>query len=196
VTSQPQQDRQTRREQILATAADLFAARGFHGVSVADLGAACGISGPALYKHFVSKDAVLAEMLVSISQELLAVGGERVASASSAPDAVGALVDWHVDFALRHRPLIVVQDRDWESLPREARERVRSLQRSYVDLWATQLQRVHEGLDLDQARAMAHAAFGLINSTPHSGLLPDVSMHDLLRQMALGALGVPDPGAG
>ncbi len=196
MTSQPQQDRQTRREQILATAADLFAARGFHGVSVADLGAACGISGPALYKHFVSKDAVLAEMLVSISQELLAVGRERVASASSARDAVGALVDWHVDFALRHRPLIVVQDRDWESLPREARERVRSLQRAYVDLWATQLQRVHAGLDLDQARAMAHAAFGLINSTPHSGLLPDVSMHDLLRQMALGALGVPDPGAG
>ena len=53
-----------RREQILATAAELFAARGFHGVSVADIGAACGISGPALYKHFASKDAVLAEMLV------------------------------------------------------------------------------------------------------------------------------------
>ena len=64
----------TRREQILATAADLFAARGFHGVSVVDLGAACGISGPALYKHFASKDAVLAEMLVSISQRLLEVG--------------------------------------------------------------------------------------------------------------------------
>ena len=67
----------TRREQILATAADLFAARGFHGVSVVDLGAACGISGPALYKHFASKDAVLAEMLVSISQRLLEVGRER-----------------------------------------------------------------------------------------------------------------------
>ena len=55
--------------QILATAAELFAARGFHGVSVADLGAACGISGPALYKHFPSKDAMLAEMLVSISED-------------------------------------------------------------------------------------------------------------------------------
>ena len=36
-----------RREQILDTAATLFAQRGFHGVSVADLGAACGITGPA-----------------------------------------------------------------------------------------------------------------------------------------------------
>ncbi|WP_372729773.1 TetR/AcrR family transcriptional regulator [Nocardioides sp.] len=185
----------TRREQILATAAELFASRGFHGVSVADLGAACGISGPALYKHFVSKDAVLAEMLVSISEELLNVGRERVASADGPAAGLAALVDWHVDFALRHRPLIVVQDRDWESLPAQAREQVRTLQRSYVDLWADQLQRLHADggveLDLDEARAMAHAAFGLINSTPHSGLLPDVSMHDLLHRMALRSLGVP-----
>ncbi|MEJ7775374.1 MAG: TetR/AcrR family transcriptional regulator [Nocardioidaceae bacterium] len=179
-----------RRDQILTTAAQLFAARGFHGVSVADLGAACGISGPALYKHFASKDAVLAEMLVSISRRLLEVGRERVSSAADAPAAVEALVRWHVTFALDHRALIVVQDRDWESLPAQAREQVRTLQREYVDLWATALQRVHAGLSVDAARATAHAAFGLINSTPHSGLLPDVSMQELLAEMAMGALGL------
>lgn len=182
-----------RRSQILATAAELFATRGFHGVSVADLGAACGISGPALYKHFSSKQAVLAEMLVSISEELLRVGGERVAEAAGPEAAVAALVDWHVDFALRHRPLIVVQDRDWESLPDDARERVRTLQREYVDLWAAQLLRVDRRLDLPTARAMAHAAFGLINSTPHSGLLPDARMQELLTRMALGALTARPP---
>lgn len=179
----------SRREQILATAADLFAARGFHGVSVADLGAACGISGPALYKHFASKDAVLAEMLVSISQRLLEVGRERSATDDPAA-AVRALVDWHVDFALRHRSLIVVQDRDWESLPPDAREQVRSLQRDYVDVWAARLREVHGGLEADQARAMAHAAFGLINSTPHSGVIPDNRMRALLTDMARRALGV------
>jgi AcrR family transcriptional regulator len=189
VTSEPT----SRREQILATAAELFAARGFHGVSVADLGAACGVSGPAIYKHFASKDAVLAEMLVSISQELLAVGRARVAAAPDAVAALVSLVDWHAGFALRHPPLIVVQDRDWQSLPSEARERVRSLQREYVDLWAEQLRLVHADLGLDRARAMAHAAFGLINSTPHSKLLPDRPMHALLCTMALGALGISDP---
>ena len=180
----------SRREQILATAAELFAKRGFHGVSVADLGAACGVSGPALYKHFASKDAVLAAMLVSISEQLLAVGRERAAAAPDARAAVVALVDWHVDFALRHRPLIVVQDRDWESLPEQAREQVRALQREYVDVWATQLRSVHPGLGLEQARATAHATFGLINSTPHSALLPDPAMGELLHRMALGALGL------
>jgi AcrR family transcriptional regulator len=183
----------SRREEILARAAELFAARGFHGVSVADLGAAVGISGPALYKHFPSKDAMLAEMLVRISEELLAVGRERVAQAPTPAAAVEALVDWHVSFALADRALIVVQDRDWESLPPRAREQVRALQREYVDLWAAQLRRLRPGLGADEARAMAHAAFGLINSTPHSGLLPDDSMRDLLRRMALGALLGPAP---
>src|SRR6478736_10080433 len=100
----------SRREQILDTAARLFAERGFHGVSVVELGAACGISGPALYKHFPSKDAMLAEMLVEISEELLRVGRERSTAAPDPASAVRALVGWHVDFALHHKPLIVVQD--------------------------------------------------------------------------------------
>ena len=179
-----------RREQILATAADLFAARGFHGVSVTEIGAACGISGPALYKHFTGKDAILAEMLVSISERLLETGRARSKSAADAHAAVAALIDWHVDFALTHRALIVVQDRDWEQLPDQARERVRTLQRQYVDVWAARLREVHGDLSLAQARAMAHAAFGLINSTPHSGLLPDEGMRVLLTRMAAGALGV------
>jgi AcrR family transcriptional regulator len=178
----------SRRDQILERAAELFAQRGYHGVSVADLGAACGISGPALYKHFASKQAMLAEMLVSISEELLREGRRRVAETPDPPAALAALVDWHVDFALRHRPLIVVQDRDWESLPPEARERVRMLQREYVDLWAAELQLLHARLELATARSMAHAAFGLINSTPHSSLLPDAEMRALLTRMALGAL--------
>jgi AcrR family transcriptional regulator len=117
----------SRRDQILDTAADLFAAKGFHGVSVAEIGQACGISGPALYKHFESKDAVLAAMLVGISEQLLDEGRTRVERAGSAREALESLVAWHTDFALRHRSLIVVQDRDWQSLPPAARERVRHL---------------------------------------------------------------------
>ena len=181
----------SRRDQILETAAVLFAAKGFHGVSVGEIGRACGISGPALYKHFASKDAVLAAMLVDISRRLLDEGRARVAAADDAPGAIDGLIRWHVDFALRHRPLIVVQDRDWQSLPPEAREQVRLLQREYVDVWAGQLRRVHRGLHTDRARAMAHAAFGLINSTPHSGLIADEAMRGVLHRMALGALTGP-----
>ncbi len=180
----------SRREQILATAAELFAARGFHGVSVAELGAACGISGPALYKHFASKDAMLAEILVSISERLLGVGRERVAGSDGPEQSLAALVEWHVDFAVGQRDLIVVQDRDWAALPEEARARVRALQLAYVDLWAAQLRARDAALPETTARATAHAVFGLINSTPHSGRLPDDQMRALLGAMALRALGI------
>jgi len=179
-----------RRQQILDVAAEMFAQRGFHGVSVVDLGAACGISGPALYKHFPSKDAMLAEMLVAISERLLDEGTARSAKAADGREAVIALVEWHISFALEHRSLIVVQDRDWSSLEAGARERVRHLQRRYVDLWANELMRVDTRLDPQTARAKAHVVFGLINSTPHSGRLPDHEMRELLRTMALGALGL------
>jgi AcrR family transcriptional regulator len=180
----------SRRQEILGRAAELFAARGFHGVSMSDLGAACGISGPALYRHFPSKDAMLADMLVSISEELLRVGDARAAAATSPEAALRELVDWHVHFALHNKALIVVQDRDWSSLPDEARERVRALQRAYVELWVDHLLGVQPELDPARARAMAHATFGLINSTPHSTFLSEPEMAALLARMACSSLGL------
>ena len=177
-----------RRDQILEVAADLFADRGFHGVSIADLGAACGFSGPAIYKHFRSKQAILAEMLVSISEELLAEGTRRVDAAADDRAALAALVDWHVTFALAHKPLIVVQDRDWSALPVEAREKVRTTQLAYVDVWVAVLRSLHGRLSREQARARVHAGFGLINSTPHSAVVSDAEMREILSEMALRAL--------
>jgi AcrR family transcriptional regulator len=179
----------TRREQILATAAELFAEKGFHGVSIAELGAACGFSGPALYRHFRSKDAVLAEMLISISDELLETGRERVRQAHTPVDALRALIDWHASFALEHKALIVVQDRDWGALPLEAREKVRETQRKYVEVWVRQLRALDSTLSLEESRAAVHATFGLINSTPHSTFLDPAGMHALLCRMAERALG-------
>src|SRR5690606_17721877 len=48
----PVRPRSRRREELLAVAANLFAARGFTNVTVDDIGAAAGVSGPALYHHF------------------------------------------------------------------------------------------------------------------------------------------------
>ena len=177
-----------RRQQILAAAAELFAARGFHGVSVHDVGAACGISGPALYRHFASKDAMLGEMLVGISERLLDEARARLREAAGPRAALDALLDWHIDFALSHRSLIVVQDRDWESLPDDARVRVRRLQRAYIDLWIDQLVQVEPRLERDEAAARVRAVFGLLNSTPRSRRLPDPQLRPLLASMGWAAL--------
>src|SRR3954464_4310894 len=76
-------ERPSRREQILQAAAQLFAERGSRAAGMDDLGAAVGGAGPALYPHFARKAAMLAEMLVRISEFLLAGGRERVAAAGA-----------------------------------------------------------------------------------------------------------------
>ncbi|MGD9987909.1 SACE_7040 family transcriptional regulator [Pseudonocardia sp.] len=178
-----------RREQILTVAARLFARHGFHGVSIADLGAAVGVSGPALYRHFPGKEALLAEMLVGISEHLLAGGRERAEAGRDALATLEALVDFHLDFALTSPDLIVVQDRDLANLPPEPRRTVRLLQRTYVEIWVDVLREITPGLSPEAARIAAHGAFGLLNSTPHSGAAGSSrEVAALLRGMAVTAL--------
>ena len=182
-----------RGEQILRSAAQLFASRGFHGVSITELGAAVGISGPALYRHFVSKEALLSRMLLEVSERLLA-GGTALAARIDVPiQLLTALVEFQLDFSLREPELIVVQDRDLASLPDADRHRVRALQRAYVEIWVDALRRLNPELSPEAARVAAHGAFGLLNSTPHSAQRtgPDHTTA-LLRRMALAALTTPD----
>jgi AcrR family transcriptional regulator len=181
-------EKPSRRDQILTAAAELFARHGFHGVGIDDIGAAVGISGPALYRHFRSKDAMLGEMLTSISERLLDGGQSRVDAASSADEALRDLVGWHVDFALDDPALITVQMRNLANLTDPDRRRVRALQRRYVEVWVETIRRTVPEFDEPTARAAAHAVFGLIYSTPHSAHLDRDQMAALLSRMALAAL--------
>ena len=178
----------TRREQILATAATLFAERGFHGVSVHDIGSACGISGPALYKHFAGKDDILTQSLIAISERLLEQGRSRSETARDADDALTALIDWHIEFALGDRALIVIQEREWANLDADGRREVRALQLAYIDIWVDTVRQLRGDLDAPEARAVVQATFGLINSTPHSARISESSMASRLGRMARAAL--------
>jgi AcrR family transcriptional regulator len=182
-------ERPSRRDEILRAAAQLFAERGSRAVGVDDVGAAVGVTGPAIYRHFASKDAMLAEMLLRISETLLAGGTDRVADAGEDPAAqLRALIAFHVDFALDNPALITVQDRDLGSLPDADAAQVRRLQRRYVEVWVGVLNRLHPGDDAATCRARAHAVFGLMNSTPHSaGRLGGPAMATLLAEMAWSA---------
>jgi AcrR family transcriptional regulator len=175
----------TRRAEILSAAADLFAQRGYHGVSIGDLGRAVGLTGPALYRHFRGKEALLAEMLLDISDRLLTEGRRRVAEAASPSAALDALLRWHIEFALGDPALITVHERELDNVPEPQRREIRRLQRAYVEEWVQVLRRVHPGTSPDRARAAAHAVFGLLNSSPRSaGALGREAMAPLLQAMA------------
>jgi AcrR family transcriptional regulator len=161
-----------RSDAILHAAARLFAARGYSGVSLEDIGAAVGVSGPAVYRHFAGKQALLGAVLVKVSQDLIH-GGRRVWDESpTADERMRALIGFHVEFALGNAEVIQVQDRDVAFLSEADRAEVRRLQRAYIELWMAALSPLHAtpdgGSDQDELRLRVQACFGLINSTPHS----------------------------
>jgi len=182
-----------RRAAILAAAATLFAERGYAGVTIEDLGAAVGVSGPAVYRHFPGKAAVLAAILQGASQTLLDGAEQVLDEAPDAASALRSLIRFHVDFALGDADVIVVQDRELEQLDRGARHEVRSLQRRYVEHWVRTLSRLRPDRAEAELRFRAHAAFGLLNSTPHSARIPgrrpaDGTIRGILEEMAWASL--------
>ncbi|OBK40706.1 TetR family transcriptional regulator [Mycobacterium sp. 1245111.1] len=184
-----------RRLQLLAAAERLFAERGFLAVRLEDIGAAAGVSGPAIYRHFPNKESLLVELLVGISTRLLAGAREVQSRATDAASALDGLIDFHLDFALGEPDLIRIQDRDLAHLPAAAERQVRRAQRQYVEVWVGVLRQVDTGLAETDARLMAHAAFGLLNSTPHSLKSDGIARsRAVMRAMTVAALTVgPSP---
>jgi AcrR family transcriptional regulator len=180
-----------RRSALLHAAADLFASRGFERVSLEDLGAAVGVSGPAVYRHFASKQAVLAALLIDVSRELAAGADAVVASGATDETKLRELIAFHVDFAVSNADVILVQDRDLDSLAPEDLATVRSLQRGYIEAWVGVLAGLNPATPVAELRIRARATFGLINSTPHSARTSSrASVRSLLESMALAALTV------
>lgn len=198
--TQRSQAKEIRRQALLTAAAALFAKHGFNRVSLEDLGAAAGVSGPAVYRHFQGKQAVLGDLLLTVSRELLD-GGQRVVAETTDPlAALKQLVGFQVDFALGKPDVIRVQDRDFSNLTPKDQAEVRTLQRNYVELWVEVLSRVHPGTEAAELRMRAHATFGLINSTPHSvrnhgRKVALKTARPLLEGMALAALTVDVAGS-
>ena len=187
----PAPRRRSRRDEILEIAVGLFAARGYHGVSMDDIGSAAGVTGPALYHHFAGKEAMLVAALIPVSEGLLHGGKARVAEH---PDDAGAaladLIDFHVEFALANPAVIALHLHELDRLPDEPRRQIRRLQRLYVEEWVVVLGNLREDLEPAEARVLAHSAFGLMNSTPFLGgevdrrrraaLLREATVHALL----------------
>ena len=185
-----------RRRELLAIAARLFAERGYGGTSIDDLGAAAGISGPALYWHFPSKDALLAEMLTDISERLLDGAQGCVAASGDPTSAIRALVEFQAAFAVENPALITVHQRELPHLAARDRQVVRRTQRRYLEEWVTVLAALHPHVDQRELLTATHAVFGLLNSTPYLPAQDQDRLRAALVALALAAVASIAPAAG
>lgn len=184
---------QRRREAIIDAATTLFDRHGFHATSMDDIGAAAGISGPGLYRHFASKDALLTAVFDRIWTRISA-SMERAAHRSP-EQALSELIGGHVDLAIDDAAALMLLIRELRNVPDwYARAAARNHER-YVAAWVRPLVEIHLGLDADTARAHAFAVHGLIDSAAlHPGSV-DRERHRRLLQGAAIRLVLADPRA-
>jgi len=180
------------REQLLSATAELVAERGFAAVGIADIGAAAGVSGAAIYRHFASKQDLLIALLDRVVEGLRDGARDAVGNARSPDEALDALIAAHVDFALRDRSIIAVYDQEAHTLPDDDRRRIRRTQRAYAETWVEVLRARTRALTPEVARATVHAAFGLVNSvSDYRTELDDHHLRRLLVSMTAAALDAP-----
>lgn len=164
-----------RRQRILDAAADLVAERGYHEVGMTDIGAAAGITGSAIYRHFEGKSDVLVTMFDRVIDDL-AGGAATIAESTTEPLlALRSLIQGQIRFVIDDRTLARVYYHEIASLPAEDRRRLRRKQRLYLEEWVHQLAALRPGASDAELRARVHAAIGAIQSVLryHSGLAAD-----------------------
>lgn len=175
----------------MSATATLVAARGYHAVGVDEIGAAAGVTGAAVYRHFAGKQELLVEVVERAVDALMGRARRIVAAAGSPDQALEGLVEAHVDFALTETALIAVYDQEVHNLDDAPRRRLRRQQRAYTELWVDVLASLAPHADRDSLAYAVHATFGLLNSVAdHRLRLPGEEGAATLRAMALRALQV------
>lgn len=125
-----------RRQQVLGIAGEMFSRHGFAGTGVGEIGEAAGVSGPALYRHFANKQAILDAVVVEGMRRLQRSAGS-VAQPDGDPDAwLEALIEVHLDFAFGpDRYAFVVWRSEHDSISRAASRRVAAMEDKYLADW-------------------------------------------------------------
>nr|WP_234805952.1 TetR/AcrR family transcriptional regulator [Mycolicibacterium insubricum] len=180
-----------RKHRILRAAADLVGRRGFHAVSIAEIGAAAGITGSGVYRHFGSKSAILVALFDQVIDDLLNDEQRILAESDDLPSALAQLVAGQVEFVVGQRQLAQVYHNEVNNLPDEDRRRLRRKQRLYLEEWVHLVNELRGELSDTDSRAIVHATIGAVQSPLfHNTGLAEDRLRVLLTDAAHAILGI------
>jgi AcrR family transcriptional regulator len=184
-----------RRQRILAAAAELVAERGYHEVGMSDIGAAAGIVGSGIYRHFDGKSAVLVAMFDRVIDDLTAAAAEIMSRRLEPAQTLSELIAAHVRITLDDRMLMRVYHNEIASLPADDNRRLRRKQRIYIEEWVHVLDLLRPEADDAVLRALVHAGIGAVHSTLfYSSGLPAGRLAKLMAAAAEATMFIPDVG--
>jgi AcrR family transcriptional regulator len=160
----PQHSYDERLERLLSTAAEVFAAKGYHSTTMRDLSRATGMSLAGMYYYVQGKDELLAMIQERCFQRVLEGAQEAVAAGAAPVDSLERLIRHHMTFFTEHMAEMKVLSHEADSLTDERQRPINQLKRQYVNLLVELLGEAVPDLgERMDRRVAALALFGMMN---------------------------------
>ncbi|EIF00260.1 TetR/AcrR family transcriptional regulator [Saccharomonospora glauca] len=187
-----------RKAQLAAVASELFRQRGYHGVGINDIAAAAGVTGPALYRHFADKQAILAHVLLTGLRDMerateAALDDERQ---TESYESIRELLANLAARSVERRDVAALWRWEGRHLDAEAQHQIRRRSTAMLAAWAKVLLRKRPELSPDDAELLCWATLSVFGSVSvHRTTLPKRRFTELLTTLALRVLHVDLPEA-
>jgi TetR/AcrR family transcriptional regulator, cholesterol catabolism regulator len=160
---------EARRREVVATAAKLFAERGYDGTSISELTAATGLAAGGLYHYIEGKDDLLIAICDELLEPLLERTREIVATEAPPVEQLRELATAWVAHVVQHRHHMLVFTQERQAIERQARwRRVRSQRKAFEKILEDVLARgeADGSMTFADRRLSLLALLGMVNYTP------------------------------
>ncbi|MGH3947811.1 MAG: TetR/AcrR family transcriptional regulator [Pseudonocardiaceae bacterium] len=188
-TTRPRRPR-NRKSQLAAVAAELFRARGYRGVGITDIAAAAGVTGPAVYRHFSDKQAILAHVVLSGVDDLVAMTAHALEGPKApGPDQITLLMRSLAKLSVERREAAALWRSERRHLRAEDQAELRRRSSGLLTAWARALRSVRPELSLGDAELLSWAALSVFGSVSvHSTRIGKRRFESLLVERARAVL--------
>ena len=184
------EEAESRRDQLLRIAAECFLRRGFVATGVDEIGAAAGVTGPAIYRHFPNKQAILDALVLETGQRLLAMIREVLRRRGSPEQKLRALITVRIEYQFtRDRNAFAIRRSEGPHLSEEAQNRLKTFEDIYYSEWLRVLAPLRSDASTVELRTAIFGAHLLIGySAIHEHAQDTESLKAQLERMTWAAI--------
>jgi AcrR family transcriptional regulator len=172
-----------RRRQLLDTAMEVFAAKGFHATSMNDVADAAGVTKPVLYQHFTSKRQLYLELLEDVGARLRELLADAASTAAGPHEQVEKGFTAYFGFVAEHRSAYQLLFGGGARRDVEFADAVRRVEEQ---LAMTIAELIAADVDADHRRTLAFGLVGMAEGTSRLWVAEDLDVDPklLARQVA------------
>ncbi|WP_224165207.1 TetR/AcrR family transcriptional regulator [Arthrobacter sp. StoSoilA2] len=179
----------SRREALLAASIRQFAAFGFEAVSLDDIAAEIGVTGPSIYRHFDSKAEMLAAALHRAKEVQWMDMWRALSEAADASEALQRILSSYIAFSLASPEFLQLAVSERPHLPEEDLRNLMDAQGDYITDLASLVEDIYPSANPEMVRTRVKAALHVISSVVRTPSLRDIrGIQEILEHMVTGLI--------